>query len=291
MMDEIDVAIQELIEAVKRGANKAKAERLVRPLELAMRKAFRAQGSLFVKKLRTLKGKFVEARPQDENVDVFEAWALEIERPFSEAIDEADWLKAWYEVEQETAKLLSAPVEKAVAKALEIGALAQISDLELGIKFDLKNPRAKAYLDNYGAEMVKGIDDTTKNVLKSLLGQAADEGWSYKRTAEAIIERFNEFAIGRPQEHIDSRAHLVAVTELGNAYTEGNLIVARDLKAAGLDVEKAWSTVGDDKVTAECQANEDAGWIDVEEDFPSGHQRPLRFPGCRCDLLTQVRKS
>jgi hypothetical protein len=237
---------------------------------------------LFTKKLRTLKSKFVESDTS------FERWAGVLNQPFSEAVTQADWQKVWYEVEQATIKLFAEPVGKAVAKALEIGGLAQIAELGLDIRFDLKNPRAKAYLDNYGARMVKGINETTKDILQTLIANATSEGWTYQQTAQAIIERFDEFAVGRPQEHIDSRAHMVAVTEVGNAYTEGNLIVARDLKDAGLTVEKSWSTVGDDKVSEGCQVNEAAGWIPVDDEFPSGHQRPLRFPGCRCDLLTRV---
>jgi hypothetical protein len=93
--------------------------------------------------------------------------------------------------------------------------------------------------------------------------------------------------MGMPQQHIDSRAHLVAVTETGNAYAEGQLEVAQELAAAGIEMEKAWITVGDDRVTEGCRENEAAGWIGLDDPFPSGHQRPLRFPGCRCDLLTR----
>lgn len=286
-MDELDLMLLELAEALKSGAGKAKAERLTRPLELALRKAFRSQGSLFAKKVRTLKVKFSEAQAES---DPFKRWARQLNQPISEALTPAEWLVLWYEVEKATETLFSSPVEKAVAKALEIGALTQIASLGMKFRWDLKNPRAKAYLDNYGARLVTGINETTRESLKTLLGQAANEGWSYQRTAEAIMGRFEGFAIGKPQEHIDSRAHLVAVTELGNAYTEGNLIVARDLAEAGLPVEKFWSTVGDEKTSEGCLENEAAGWIGVEEVFPSGHQRPLRFPGCRCDLYTRVKK-
>lgn len=293
-MDELDVLIVQLDEAIQRGANKAKAERMVRPLDLAMRKGFRQQGALFVRKLRALKSKFSEgldtpsaARP---TVTAFQAHAALLNSNFSEAITPADWQTAWYEVEQATVKLFSEPVAKAVKKAVEIGALAQIASLSLGIRWDVKNPRAQRYLDNYGARMVTGINETTREALQIVIGQAANEGWSYQRTAEAIIERFEQFAVGRPQAHIDSRAHLIAVTEIGNAYAEGTLIVARDLAEAGIAIEKAWDTVGDGNVSEGCQENQDAGWIDVNDVFPSGHQRPLRFPGCRCDLLTRIKQ-
>jgi hypothetical protein len=284
-MDELDTLIMELDEAIQRGATKAKAGRLVRPLELAMRKAFLEQGALFVKKLRGLKTKFAE-----EAGDPYRSWAAQLEQPLRESITPAEWQKAWYEVEQSTIKLIASPVERAAARALEVGALAQIADLAMKIRWDLKNPRAKAYLDNYGAKMVSGVNETTRGILQTLIGQAMEEGWSYQRTAAAITERFREFAIGKPQAHIDSRAHLVAVTEVGNAYAEGSLIVARDLAAAGLVMEKSWSTVGDEAVSEGCLENEAAGWIAIEDFFPSGHQRPLRFPGCRCNLLTRIKR-
>jgi uncharacterized protein with gpF-like domain len=155
----------------------------------------------------------------------------------------------------------------------------------MGISFDLKNPRAVNYLRDYGAKLVTKINETTRETLQTLIAQGAEEGWSYKRTASEIISRFEEFAIGKPQEHIDSRAHLIAITETGNAYEEGNRITAKDLQDAGIEQEKFWSTVGDDRVSDGCRENEDANWIGIDEEFPSGHQRPMRFPGCRCIAL------
>ena len=81
------------------------------------------------------------------------------------------------------------------------------------------------------------------------------------------------------------------MTEIGDAYAEGNLIVAQELAAAGIEMEKAWSTVGDDKVSELCAGNEAQGWIPLEDAFQSGHQRPLGHPGCRCDLRTRREKT
>jgi hypothetical protein len=285
-MDEIDVAILGLAEAVKRGARRKDAERLVSPLALAMRKAFRWQGGLFVRKLRKIAEKFPVAESNP-----FLALAAKLEKPLTEVMTARDWEVLWYEVVDETEDDFIKPIEKTVTAALEIGAKAMAAELGVNINFRLKNPRAKKYLDNYGAKLVKEINETTREYLHTLLADAIGEGWSYKQVAEAIIERFEEFAVGRPQAHIDSRAHLIAVTEMGNAYAEGNLIMARDLQDAGLLMEKSWSTVGDDKVSEGCLENEAAGWIGLDEEFPSGHQRPLRFPGCRCDLLTRLKEA
>jgi hypothetical protein len=47
-------------------------------------------------------------------------------------------------------------------------------------------------------------------------------------------------------------------------------------------MEKRWLTVGDDRVSDGCKDNQRAGWIALNDAFPSGDDRPLRFPGCRC---------
>jgi hypothetical protein len=131
-----------------------------------------------------------------------------------------------------------------------------------------------------------------------LIARAIEAGRSYDEIAEDIQSQFKHyyepgsywaFDAPRPQGHIDSRAHLIAVTESGQAYVEGNLIVGRDLAAAGLPMEKKWLTVGDNRVSQGCQENEAAGWIPLDELFPSGHDAPLRFPGCRCDVLMQAK--
>ncbi len=277
-------ALDEFEEAITRGNQRKRMERLIRPLEIALRKGFREQGSLVARKLRQVKRFFAEGGDPFKQHD---AW---MNMQFSEALPPSEFNKIWAEVTLETVKVFSLPIDAAVAKALEYGGLAMIAELGMQMKFDLKNPRAVDYLREYGADLVKGINETTRDMLQTLITQAAEEGWSYKRTAEAIIERFEEFGVGKPQAHIDSRAHLIAVTETGNAYEEGNRIIAKDLQDAGLEMEKYWSTVEDDKVSEDCQENEAAGWIKIDQSFPSGHQRPLRFPGCRCECRYRRKK-
>jgi uncharacterized protein with gpF-like domain len=162
-----------------------------------------------------------------------------------------------------------------------------LADAGVALSFTLKNPRAVAYLREYGAQRVTMINETTRQYIKTVITQGVEEGWSYDKTAKAITERYSEFAVGKPQQHIKSRSHLISITEAGEAYVEGNMEVAQDLEAAGLTMMKKWSTVGDSRVSDGCRENAAVGWIPLNQAFPSGHQRPLRFPGCRCDLLTK----
>jgi hypothetical protein len=139
-----------------------------------------------------------------------------------------------------------------------------------------------------GAERVTGIAETTRKRLRTLLTRAADEGWSYQRTAKEITALYRGFA-GPPlavrPRHLRSRAEAIAVFELGDAYEHGNLLVAQDLQDAGLEMEKSWLTVGDDRVRTDHRANQGEGWIPLDQAFGSGDDRPPADPGCRCTLL------
>lgn len=281
--DETLQAYIDFLEAVKRSNRMKKRERIERTLQLALQKAFREQGRIFLRLFAKFKNRFTEAA---QVRSIFGGDVIELD----EAVPPTEWMFVFFEAAKRTFGMFEKPINAAVQTALLQGAASMIADVGMNIRFDLKNPRAMKYLDQYGAQQVTKINDTTRDFLETILKQSADEGWSYDRTAEAISERYQEFAIGKPQAHIDSRAHLIAVTETGNANLEGQLIVARDLQDAGITMEKAWVTVGDDKVSDGCRANEADGWIALDQPFSSGHMRPLRFPGCRCDLATRMKK-
>jgi len=82
-------------------------------------------------------------------------------------------------------------------------------------------------------------------------------------------------------------ANGVIVQNCGNAYSEGAYQAGDKLNQSGITMEKSWLTSRDDRVSDGCAENEDAGWIGFYDAFPSGHQHPLRHPGCRCSLMQQ----
>lgn len=149
----------------------------------------------------------------------------------------------------------------------------------VNISFNLKNLPAIAYVKDHGEELLTDFDKKIRSKLNNLLIKATDEGWSYKRTAEAITEKF-------PNIKYD-QAVQTAIYVTGNAFEQSNLSVAHEMQSAGLQMVKYWSTAGDDHVCENCKMNENAGWISLNSPFPSGHQRPLAHDGCRCDLKTK----
>lgn len=152
----------------------------------------------------------------------------------------------------------------------------------------LPNLRARAYAKKHAAEAVTQINDVTRKEIARIVSDGVKSGSSYNDIAKAIKSKFEEFAVPSPQKHIPNRAVLVAVTELANAYCEGNAQVGDYLQSNGVKMMKAWQTLEDDRVSDGCKENEHAGWIPIDKEFPSGHMHPPRFPGCRCDFMQEI---
>lgn len=265
-----------LVEAASTAQKWRELDPLVRKERRRVGLAFRRQGRLFVRGFREFRPRFAEAvmSPTWSGVPLREAM-----------VPEDEWAALWDDVARRTLALMLAPITALNEQALTLGAGNLIGSLGVDMAFSLRNPRATAYLQEHGAAMVTRINAETQSQLRTLITRATSEGWSYSRTARAINERFEDFAGLKPQQHIRDRAELVAVTEAGQAYEAAGEIVVRDLQEAGIRMEKRWLTVGDNRVSDGCRQNEDEGWIPLAQAFPSGHQRPLRHPGCRCTAL------
>ena len=243
--------------------------------------AFRRQRTLFLKGFETLRSRFSEANRADsgQNADVI----------LREAITADDWLRIFDEATQQSFDLFMTAIQEQIQTALVQGGLDVVANIGVDFAFGLRHPRAEAYLAEHGSALITRINEVTRGNIQTIITEGIREGWSYDRIARAVSQMYSEMAVGKPQQHIDSRAHLIAVTELGNAYESGSSIVVRDLQDSGLHMEKSWLTVGDERVCDGCRANEAEGWIPFAQAHGSGHQHPLRFPGCRCTELYRRR--
>lgn len=279
--------VQHLWEAIEKLADvihdrvkwQALAQAIAR-CERDLQRAFRQQGEAF----RKWFAKFKDTFPQT----ISEA------RSLRESISEEELGPIFDSIEMETIRGFVAPLEALTRESLALGAHHLIANLGLGISFDLRHPLAERYIAERGLEASRLIQGATRQYIITILQQAVEEGWSYNRTAKAITDRYAEFAVGQPQKHIRSRAHLIAVYEAGEAYEEGGMIVAQDLAGAGLEMEKRWSTVGAANVCEICRGNQAAGedgWIPLAQAFPSGHERAQAHPACRCTVMYRRKPS
>lgn len=183
---------------------------------------------------------------------------------------------------------VSATHEAAIAELLDAAYKRGEADGEHELREDVQPPLTRDMRRRAG-DRIAGIDETTLNLLRPLIEQAIAENWAYTKLAKEIRKLFKDFGRAVHQRHLRDRAELIAVTEIGQAYIDGQLDNAQRLARGGANLEKSWLTVGDDRVSAGCRGNAGAGWIPLAQAFPSGHGGPLRFPGCRCALQTRRR--
>lgn len=246
-----------LLETASRVNVKQKTRKLEIQLENKLRRLFAQHGNAYIKQLDKHKNEFSEALSDDTIDKLFDNSSV-------------------------TDRMASS-VQSATENALSVGADTLIEQLNVDVVFDLENPRAVDFLDGYGADHVSQIDETSKQLLRDVLTNATEQGFSYKRVSQLISKLFADWAT--------KRARLIAITEIGNAYQEGNLIIGKDLSGAGVRIEKSWLTRNDDAVDPHCKDNQDQGWIDVNDLFASGVERPLDHPRCRCVMLIRRKSS
>ena len=221
-------------------------------------------------------------------IDQFDVFQIR----FKETITGDELNRLFNNVEAITNESFIDPLNTAYQSSLFQGA-NEISKLlgEDVISFNLSNQRANDWMIDNSAKLITNVNETTRFRIKTVVRNGVKEGLSYDKIAANITKRYKEFAIGKPQLHIRSRAHLVAITETGNAYEAGARESAKQANDAGLTIEKFWANTGDLRVSEGCLANTDDNWIPLDQVHNSGHDRPLRFPGCRCGELYRRRKT
>jgi hypothetical protein len=187
---------------------------------------------------------------------------------------------------EDTASAFADELSATLGPAFTGGAEATAASLRnLPSGFDTPNPAASDYLRERGAQLVSGLNDTTRDRMRSLLAGYREQGASYDRTAQGIRELFDGFDSGSALGHIRDRAELVAVTESGDAYEAGGRATISALSDLGLKYEKQW--LADAGACGLCSENAAEGWIPFDEEHGSGDSEPTGHPGCRCSEIYQ----
>lgn len=150
----------------------------------------------------------------------------------------------------------------------------------LGITFTLKNPRAVKYQVDHGIELLAELNKKTQSDINAIIIDGLEQGLSTEKIARQIKRLFVSYAT-KPKGR-QSRAEIVARTETARAYSAGNHGAILDASGTGLEFEKSWLTVGDNRVDSHCQANQRDSWIAMGQAHSSGAQFPPDHPLCRC---------
>jgi len=141
----------------------------------------------------------------------------------------------------------------------------------VGMRFDADG----ALVPSANADMT--ITEATRARLRESIASGLERNIGLDAIADEIEAdyAFSEDRAGRIAEYEVASAN-------GAASVEGYRGAAED----GVSVRKAWWA--EEGCCAVCQANADAGAIDLDEDFPSGDEASPAHPSCRCVVVPVV---
>jgi SPP1 gp7 family putative phage head morphogenesis protein len=185
---------------------------------------------------------------------------------------------------------LTRPFQDAIVRELQAVALAgsdfgrqQVEGAVFGVRkaalemtmWELANNAAADWALSYGYELVRGLLSTTRDRLQREVAE-------YIRNSETIGELTRRIASG--EIFGESRARMIAVTEVTRAYAEGNRAA---WKASGVIEGREWRTNADELVCPVCGplAGQVAG---LDENFGDGISGPPAHPRCRCWVVPVV---
>lgn len=146
--------------------------------------------------------------------------------------------------------------------------------LGLDLAYDLDNPFVQEVLDRL-AKRVRGVADTTRDDIRRLVGQGAEEGWSADDLAAAIRAAGDVASV--------SRSQAIARTEYASAYSQGSLLAYEE---SGVVTQVEW-LAGPDECEDVC-APLNGKRVPLGEAFGDGIDFPPAHPNCRCALVPIV---
>lgn len=149
------------------------------------------------------------------------------------------------------------------------------STLGIGIDWTLINADAVEWARKYAAELVRGINSTTRDQIKRHVSAWLDTPGRTMGDLFAELESLPGFN--------ESRAQMIAVTEITRAYAEGNKLSAQKYEDEGLFTwKRVWQTNNDDKVCPLCAPLHGTTAKGTDGEYEDGTQHPPRHPRCRC---------
>jgi len=132
------------------------------------------------------------------------------------------------------------------------------------------------------AKLVDGLNVETRKQISNVIADGIKNKRGIPGIKSDIRHKFNWMARGAPSDikglTLASRAELIARTETANALSAASLDSMADMGIEG----KEWITAGDDRVSEECEGNENEGVIPVGQTFSGGVMAPPQHPDCRC---------
>jgi hypothetical protein len=211
------------------------------------------------KQLKTALGKLAKADEDDSSDKEADRIASALDLSAFGALDGSEWM------------LSDAAQDRAQGELLSLG-ISEESDF-----FDHANARAAAYAKDRAAELIKDIDESTRNMLRSKIVAGLESG----AMREDIIADITDGDI-----FSEVRATRIADYEVAAANGAGAQTGREEAIKAGVKLEKAW--VCDSNPCPICEENQDASPIPNDQEFPSGDMTEIAHNGCLCHTESVV---
>jgi SPP1 gp7 family putative phage head morphogenesis protein len=151
-------------------------------------------------------------------------------------------------------------------------ALAQVLTDVTPDNFNQVNARAVEYAKERSAELVTSMEESTRDMLRTRITTAMEEGWSNDKLADSLVDNY---------AFSDARAETIARTETAYADVQGNL---EGYRVSGVVQGKQW-IIAQDETCDDC-IEMDGIIVALSDPFPNeGGDGPPLHPNCRCDVL------
>lgn len=125
-------------------------------------------------------------------------------------------------------------------------------------------------VDNPSAEWT--ISESTRDALRELVVSALRDGLTARDLSDRILESYT---------FSEARANAIARTEIIAAQAAGSMAAYR---RSGQVQQKRWVLGSEHDIECDCDTNSEEGWIDLDDEFPSGDDAPPAHPNCVCDV-------
>jgi SPP1 gp7 family putative phage head morphogenesis protein len=171
-----------------------------------------------------------------------------------------------------------AELVKLLTKAAQDGISLFADAITIGMDYTATNTDAAKWARQYTYDLIKGIDDTTREAVRSAIsGFIETPGMTIGDVMDAL-----------PYGEI--RAQMIATTEITRSYAQGNQLAGEAMKKEWPDVEvvKKWYTNNDDRVCDICGPM-DGEEVPIDEPFSSGDDQPPAHVNCRCWTASRTR--
>lgn len=175
--------------------------------------------------------------------------------------------EVWGEIET----LLRGAIVPELEATFMAAAEATAAEVGIGFAFDVVNTNAATWANNYGFELVRGINDNSRRMLQESIGGFFETPLTNQQLQEKLGRIFGP-----------RRSEAISITEVTRAATQGELSAVREIAATlregGLQPVAIWITANDSLTCVVCGPRNEKRQGDGWTDPPPAH------PRCRCGL-------